>query len=47
MKHGRFAAFYAKKLAQGKPKKLALIALVRKIIVTINAIEKNKTIYQP
>ena len=41
----RFASFYKKLRNAGKPAKVALIAVARKIIVTINAIIKTQTPY--
>lgn len=40
-----FATFYKRLRDAGKPAKLALIALARKILVTLNAIVKNGTQY--
>ncbi len=37
------AAFYLKLRASGKPFKLAIVAVMRKLIVTINAIIKSGT----
>jgi len=39
--------FYARLLAQGKPKKLALVAVMRKLIVTLNALLKTNTLWSP
>jgi transposase len=39
--------FYARLLAQGKPKKLALVAVMRKLIVTLNALLKTNTLWRP
>lgn len=43
----RFARFYKKLLDAGKPPKLALIAVARKILITANALLRDKTIFQP
>ena len=37
----KIKAFYQKKIAQGKPKKVALIACCRKQLVTLNTMVKN------
>ena len=42
-----FASFYKRLIDAGKAPKTALIALARKILVTINAIVKNKTAFRP
>jgi transposase len=39
----RFALAYRALLAKGKPKKLALVATMRKLLVTLNAIAKTNT----
>ncbi len=39
----RFALAYRALLAKGKPKKLALVAVMRKLLVTLNAIAKTNT----
>ena len=36
-------AFYDRLLAQGKKKKVALVACMRKILITLNAMAKNNT----
>lgn len=41
------ATFYAKLRASGKPFKLAIVALMRKFIVTLNAMIKNQTDWNP
>ena len=41
------AAFYAKLRAAGKPFKLAIVAIMRKLIVTLNAMIKNDQDWQP
>jgi transposase len=38
----RFALAYRALLARGKPKKLALVAVMRKLLVTLNAIVRSK-----
>lgn len=40
-------AFYGRLLAQGKPKKLALVACMRKLLVILNAVLKQKQAWQP
>lgn len=37
--------FYQRLLAKGKPKKLALVAVMRKLIVTLNTMVKNKELW--
>ena len=39
----RFAVAYRALVAKGKPKKLALVATMRKLLVTLNAIAKTNT----
>ena len=36
-------AFYARLLAAGKPKKLALTALAHKLLIILNALVRNRT----
>ena len=36
-----FAAFYARLVAAGKPKKVALVAAMRKLLTVLNAIAKS------
>jgi transposase len=43
----RGAAFYRRLVAAGKPPKLALIALMRKILTTLNAMLRTATPYSP
>jgi transposase len=43
----RAAAFYRRLVAAGKPPKLALIALMRKMLTTLNAILRTATPYDP
>jgi transposase len=40
-----FASFYKKLIAAGKPPKVAIIAVARKILITANAIVRDKQIY--
>jgi transposase len=40
-------AFYTRLLATGKPKKVALIACMRKLLVTLNAMMHQNTCWQP
>jgi transposase len=42
----RFKAFYRQLRASGKPAKLALIAVARKLLVTANAVLRDNTVYQ-
>jgi transposase len=42
----RFRAFYQRLRTAGKPAKLALIAVARKLLATANAIMRDKTLYQ-
>ena len=44
---GRGAAFYRRLVAAGKSPKLALIALMRKMLVTLNAMLRTITPYSP
>lgn len=39
--------FYARLVARGKPRKLALVAVMRKLIVTLNTMLKNNTLWRP
>lgn len=39
--------FYERLIANGKPKKVALVAVMRKMIVTLNAMICNEVCYQP
>jgi len=43
----RFRTLYARLLANGKPKKLALIAIARKLLVVLNAILKHADTWRP
>lgn len=45
-RHPRFKAFYQTLRDAGKPPKLALIAVARKLLVTANAIIRNDTVFQ-
>lgn len=45
--HGRFSTMYRRMRAAGKPAKLALIAIARKLLVTANAVLRDKTAFQP
>ncbi|HEY5964366.1 MAG TPA: transposase, partial [Xanthobacteraceae bacterium] len=40
------AAFYRRLVAAGKPKKLALTAVMRKLLTILNAMVRNKTRWQ-
>jgi len=39
--------FYERLVARGKPKKLALAAVMRKLIVTLNAMLKTNSLWRP
>jgi transposase len=41
----RFAALYARLIANGKPHKVALTAVLRKLLVTLNAMARDNTVY--
>jgi transposase len=43
----RFADFYRNLRKAGKPPKLAFIALARKILTTLNAIMRDRVVFQP
>jgi transposase len=43
----RFAAFYRRLVANGKPPKLALVATMRKMLVTLNAIARTQQPWSP
>jgi transposase len=38
----RMKAFYQRLLAKGKPEKVALVAVMRKLLVTLNVMIKNQ-----
>ena len=42
-RHSRFALAYRALVGKGKPKRLALVATMRKLLVTLNAIAKTNT----
>jgi transposase len=42
---GPFKAFYQKLRTAGKPTKLALIAVARKLLTTLNAMLRDRTTY--
>jgi transposase len=42
----RFAGLYQALLARGKPAKVALIAIVRKLIVILNAVMRDRVAFQ-
>ena len=44
-KRGKFYTFYQKLLKAGKAKKLAIIAMVKKLIITLNSMVKNNKTY--
>lgn len=43
----RFAGLYQALLARGKPTKVAVIAIARKLIVILNAVMRDRTAFQP
>jgi transposase len=45
-RENRFAAFYKRLVAKGKPKKLALVAAMRKMLVTLNAMARTSTAWR-
>jgi transposase len=44
--HGRFRTMYQRLRSAGKPAKVALIAIARKLLVTANALIRDKTAFQ-
>jgi transposase len=42
-----FRAFYDRLTARGRPKKVALVAVMRKLLVTLNAIVRDRTPWRP
>ncbi len=42
----RFKAFYESLLKRGTPKKLALVAVMRNLLITLNAMIKNQKPWQ-
>ena len=42
----RMKAFYDSLLNRGKPKKRALVAVMRKLLVTLNTMTKNQSLWQ-
>jgi transposase len=42
-----FKRFYEQLRARGKPAKLALTAIARKLLVTLNAILRDRIVFQP
>ena len=45
--HARFREFYGAVLARRAARKLALVAVARKLLVILNAVLKTKTLFQP
>jgi transposase len=43
----RFRQLYRDMLSKGKPAKLAIVAIARKLLVTLNAILRDRTAYRP
>lgn len=46
-RHPAFAPFYQRLLAQGKPKKVAIVAMMRKLITIANALLRDGTRWSP
>lgn len=44
--NARMKFFYQSLLSRGKPKKLALVAVMRKLLVALNTMVKNKEIWR-
>jgi transposase len=42
-----FRPFYERLIQRGRPRKVALVAVMRKLLVTLNAIVRNRTPWQP
>ena len=42
-----FKAFYDRLTSHGRPKKVALVAVMRKLLTTLNALVRNQTPWQP
>ena len=42
-----FRAFYVRLTARGRPKKVALVAVMRKLLTTLNAIVRDRTPWHP
>ncbi len=42
-----FRAFYDRLTSRGRPKKVALVAVMRKLLTILNAILRNSTPWQP
>ena len=42
-----FRAFYDRLTSRGRPKKVALVAVMRKLLVTLNAIIRDRTPWRP
>ena len=42
----RLKAFYESLVKRGKPKKVALVAVMRKLLITLNAMIKNQKNWQ-
>ena len=45
--HPELRAFYQRLVAGGKPKKVALVATMRKLIITLNAVLARGTVWKP
>ena len=43
----RLAAFYTRLIAAGRPKKVALVAAMRKLLTIVNAIVRDQRPWQP
>ena len=42
-----FRPFYERLTLRGRPRKVALVAVIRELLVTLNAIVRNRTPWQP
>ena len=42
-----FRPFYERLIQRGRPRRVALVAVMRKLLVTLNAIVRNRTPRQP
>ena len=41
----RFKAYYEALVQRGKPKKVALVAVIRKLLITLNTMSKNQKVW--
>ena len=42
-----FKPFYDRLTARGRPKKVALVAVMRKLLTTLNAIVRDRRLWEP